>query len=202
MGFPYLAPFKDWVKNVLEDREASYSVGGNTNSTANHLKMPWATLTSAAKVVQSSSLKSLDADARKLEFQNIIKQNLNTEIEVCSVNEMLISPFHPIFVFNRWTFPWTEFKIQKKYISSFYSIVLDRHDTVLINFIPVITLGHSLNSNSVTKHDYFGTEKVINDLKLVPGYDTGLIECKKIDSIRDPVTNIVIKINIIQVMLD
>jgi hypothetical protein len=75
MGFPYLAPLKDWVKNVLEDREASYSVGSNTNITNNHLKMPWATLTSAAKVVQSTSLKELDADARKIEFQNIIKEN-------------------------------------------------------------------------------------------------------------------------------
>jgi hypothetical protein len=94
MGFPYLAPFKDWVKSVLEDREASYSVGGNTNSTNNHLKMPWATLTSAAKVVQSSSLKSLDADARKLEFQNIIKQNSTKSSDYfgCIIRNNINSP--------------------------------------------------------------------------------------------------------------
>lgn len=43
----------------------------------------------------------------------VIKQNINAEIDVCSVNDMLISPYHPIFLFNKWVFPETEFKIQK-----------------------------------------------------------------------------------------
>ena len=72
MGFPYLAPLKDWVKNVLEDREASYLVGENTNPINNHLKMPWATLTSGAKVVSVSGMKSTDPNAKARKFEDII----------------------------------------------------------------------------------------------------------------------------------
>ena len=75
MGFPYLAPLKDWVRSVLEEREASYSTGGNMNPINNHLKMPWATLTSAAKVTQVNGLKKLDAKARAEELQKKIADN-------------------------------------------------------------------------------------------------------------------------------
>jgi hypothetical protein len=75
MGFPYLAPLKGWVVDVLKDREASYSVGGDTNPINNHLKMPWATLVSAAKVTQVNGLKKLDAKARGEELQKIVSSN-------------------------------------------------------------------------------------------------------------------------------
>ena len=127
----------------------------------------------------------------------VIKQNINEEMDVCVVNDILISPYHPIFVFNKWTFPAIEFKIQKKFITSFYNIVLDNNDTIVINYIPVITLGHNLNANPTTKHDYFGTCKIRDDLKLVKGYNEGLIECKIMQPIRCPETNNVIKINVI-----
>ena len=127
----------------------------------------------------------------------VIKQNINDVLDVCSVNDMLISPYHPIFLFNKWTYPATEFKIQKKFITSFYNIVLDNNDSIVINFIPVITLGHNLNANPITKHDYFGTSKIKDDLKLIKGYDEGLIECKIMKPIRCQETNNVIKINVI-----
>jgi hypothetical protein len=127
----------------------------------------------------------------------VIKQNINAEIDVCSVNEMLISPYHPIYLFNKWMFPSTEFKIQKRFITSLYNIVLDNYDSIVVNFIPVITLGHNLNANPITKHDYFGTNKIREDLKLVKGYDEGLIECKIIELIRCAETHIAIKINVI-----
>jgi|694.fasta_scaffold80768_2 hypothetical protein len=127
----------------------------------------------------------------------VIKQNINAEIDVCSVNEMLISPYHPIYLFNKWMFPSTEFKIQKRFITSLYNIVLDNYDSIVVNFIPVITLGHNLNANPITKHDYFGTNKIRDDLKLVKGYDEGLIECKIIELIRCTETHNAIKINVI-----
>ena len=127
----------------------------------------------------------------------VIKQNINAEIDVCSVNEMLISPYHPIYLFNKWMFPSTEFKIQKRFITSLYNIVLDNYDSIVVNFIPVITLGHNLNANPITKHDYFGTNKIREDLKLVKGYNEGLIECKIIELIRCTETHIAIKINVI-----
>ena len=127
----------------------------------------------------------------------IIKQNINSDVDVCSVNGMLISPYHPIFLFNKWVFPATEFKIHKRFIESYYNIVLESNDTIIINSIPVITLGHNLNTNEITKHDYYGTNKIRDDLKIIEGYDNGLIECKLIKTIRCPKTNNVININVL-----
>ena len=141
--------------------------------------------------------KLLNHNNKECIIECIIKQNINSDVDVCSVNDMLISPYHPIFLFNKWVFPATEFKIHKRFIESYYNIVLESDDTIIINSIPVITLGHNLNTNEITKHDYYGTNKIRDDLKMIDGYDNGLIECKLIETIRCPKTNNVIKINVL-----
>jgi hypothetical protein len=95
MGFPYLAPIKGWVKNVLEEREASYSKGGNTNPSINHLKMPWAVLTSAAKVTNVSGMKdNVSAAERELAFQNLVKENSTNSKDYfgCIIRNNINSP--------------------------------------------------------------------------------------------------------------
>jgi hypothetical protein len=141
--------------------------------------------------------KILNHNNKECIIECIIKQNINSDVDVCSVNDMLISPYHPIFLFNKWVFPATEFKIHKRFIESYYNIVLESDDTIIINSIPVITLGHNLNTNEITKHDYYGSNKIRDDLKIIEGYDNGLIECKLIKTIRCPKTNNVIKINVL-----
>jgi hypothetical protein len=141
--------------------------------------------------------KILNHNNKECIIECIIKQNINSDVDVCSVNDMLISPYHPIFLFNKRVFPATEFKIHKRFIESYYNIVLESDDTIIINSIPVITLGHNLNTNEITKHDYYGTNKIRDDLKMIDGYDNGLIECKLIETIRCPKTNNVIKINVL-----
>jgi|688.fasta_scaffold169456_2 uncharacterized protein YegL len=127
----------------------------------------------------------------------IIKQNINSKIDVCYVNGIYITPYHPIFIYNKWNFPITHFKSENKYIDSIYNLVLDSNHSILINFIPVITLGHNFNYNNITKHEYFGSNKVINDLEKMNGYEEGLIECNKLEVIRNRNTNEVIKLNYI-----
>jgi hypothetical protein len=141
--------------------------------------------------------KILNHNNKECIIECIIKQNINSDIDVCSVNDMLISPYHPIFLFNKWVFPATEFKIHKRFIESYYNIVLESDDTIIINSIPVITLGHNLNTNEITKHDYYGSNKIRDDLKIIESYNDGLIECKMIKTIRCPKTNNVIKINVL-----
>jgi len=46
---------------------------------------------------------------------------------------------------------------------------------VLINNIECVTFGHELNDNEVVKHEYYGTEKVINDLIKMKGFEEGII---------------------------
>ena len=66
MPFPYLAPLKDWIVDVLDDREK------NPNDTT--LRMPWAILASGALVVKTDAkgttseekTKKLQVTSRKI----------------------------------------------------------------------------------------------------------------------------------------
>jgi hypothetical protein len=67
--FPYLAPIKDWAKDVLEDRE-------NTPIDSN-LKLPWVILTSGAKVLKEKIAANAE-DAVKQYEDLISNQDKNT----------------------------------------------------------------------------------------------------------------------------
>jgi hypothetical protein len=79
MPFPFLAPVKEWVVKVLKEREysskpvdATSPVPINNNFNSN-LKMPWAVLTSGARVTQVSGLKGMDAKARAAKLEELYK---------------------------------------------------------------------------------------------------------------------------------
>jgi len=81
MPFPYLAPVKDWVVKILKEREYSTQpvdatspapINNNFNSI---LKMPFAVLTSGAKVTQVSGLKGMDATARGAKLEELYRNN-------------------------------------------------------------------------------------------------------------------------------
>ena len=71
MPFPYLAPIKKWMKDVLEEREK------NPNDTA--LKMPWVILTSGAKVIKAGEGKQ-DAQQRIDKLKELIRNNEGPEV--------------------------------------------------------------------------------------------------------------------------
>ena len=79
MPFPYLAPVKDWVVKVLKEREYSTKpVDSTSPTTINNnfnsvLKMPFAVLTSGAKVTQVTGLKGMDAKARGAKLEELYR---------------------------------------------------------------------------------------------------------------------------------
>jgi hypothetical protein len=50
-----------------------------------------------------------------------------------------------------------------------------RPSTIVINDTECVTLGHGIVNDSIARHDFFGTEKVINSLKSCKNWSTGLI---------------------------
>jgi len=55
-----------------------------------------------------------------------------------------------------------------------YNLVVDREHIVFINGIPVILLGHSY-TQGILRHDYLGSQKVIQDLERMLGWNSGHI---------------------------
>ncbi len=109
----------------------------------------------------------------------VVRQNA-PNIDVCHVDDFYITPWHPIYNSSekKWEFP-AEAKDAlhtKNPHSYIYNLVLESTHQVLLNDTIVITLGHGIQDNPVTKHPYFGTNAVIEDLANLPGYDEGFVD--------------------------
>jgi len=94
---------------------------------------------------------------------------------------------------NEWVFPKDISNIETN-CNSVYNLVLDNNHTIVINNCITCTLWYNITENEVIKHDYFGTDKVINDLKQIEGFNNGYVELNIDDFIRNDITNKINKI--------
>jgi hypothetical protein len=114
-----------------------------------------------------------------------------------SPSELKITNWHPINTQGKWQFPceikdWDQMIIDCDYV---YNFVVDlesqtrtqiSHGCIMsIQSMLTCTLGHGFTDDEVITHPYWGTEKVIDDLKKTPGYETGLIIFEPSPAIRN-----------------
>ena len=57
-----------------------------------------------------------------------------------------------------------------------YSFVVENREALLVDRHVFATYGHNWTDQDVIRHDYFGTDRVIDDLKKIPSYHNGLVE--------------------------
>jgi hypothetical protein len=99
---------------------------------------------------------------------------------------IIINFRHPVYYNGEFVFP-NKINDTKVYqnIVSIYDFVLDSHHLLTINGIECVTFGHGFIENNVVKHEYFGTDRIINDLKKNIGYEKGLIELSYNSCVRN-----------------
>jgi Mg-chelatase subunit ChlD len=95
--------------------------------------------------------------------------------------------WHPIFVDDKWTFPVHKFTKETSGENS-YNFVLNKESNrqvyIGLEQIPAVTFGHNLKDdeprdpNCSLEHDFFSTEKVIENLSGMNGYYHGLVFVK------------------------
>ena len=116
-----------------------------------------------------------------------------------SMTKPWITSYHPIRIDGIWRFPMDV--NQPEIITGdsdgnliLYNLVLDKGHIVLINDIECVTLGHNIQDD-VVRHQFFGTNKIIDDLKTFDGWSGGYItltdDNRKV--IRDINSNEVVK---------
>ena len=57
-----------------------------------------------------------------------------------------------------------------------YTFILKNRKFLIVDRYIFATYGHNSNDQSIISHNYFGTEKVIQDLRKFDSYSEGLIE--------------------------
>lgn len=128
----------------------------------------------------------------------------NDMCRMVNINGLSITEYHPVqnpyTIENEWVFPVDIGESADIHCKYMYNFVLDKNHIVNINKVGCVTLGHGFTDNAVITHDYYGTDKVINDLKKMRDsngndvYEEGLITLKSNCVIRDE-NNIVVGID-------
>lgn len=108
---------------------------------------------------------------------------------------LVITPWHPIYTPRTgWQFPCTFGTRIVSNLSGVYNLVLDKIHIAILNDTQVCTLGHGFTDSPVIAHEYFGTQRVIDDLMRTPGWKEGFVVLDPTNQIRDAHTGNVIHI--------
>lgn len=123
------------------------------------------------------------------EVECVVKTTLSSPVHMVALESeieepVLLTPYHPVFHNGKWQFPCTLARANKYRINAFYNLILKRRSNVWLNGVIAITLGHGIKKDPVAYHHYFGSQLVIRDCSMMPGYDSGLIDLQKCTYIR------------------
>lgn len=138
-------------------------------------------------IVQSHLGEALVKLVVRFKFTGFIRQFESTGI----------TSYHPVFFSNEnWKFPinlscFHDLYIENEYV---YDFILDKHHTVDLNGLYAVTLNHGMSNTEVVSHEYFGTNRVENDLMKHSNYQTGYITLDKWEFVRDIMTQRVCKL--------
>ncbi|CAF1043740.1 unnamed protein product, partial [Didymodactylos carnosus] len=107
---------------------------------------------------------------------------------------LLITPWHPVRINGTWIFPDDIGKRIEIECESVFNLVLNSGHIALINGTECVTLGHGFKED-VVAHEYYGTKKVLDDLREFDGFDEGHVIVKPQWIKRDQKTGLLIEIN-------
>ena len=152
------------------------------------------------EIIKGDIVKSINSDGQ-LDYSEIMciieTENENSKCLLSNIepNNLMITPWHPIRINGKWTFPENINQSSEKDCEKIYSFILNKNHVIYINDIECVTLGHGIQNDDVVSHDYFGNmRKIINDLDKMRGWDEGKIILKNNPIIKDSNTGLVVKL--------
>lgn len=123
----------------------------------------------------------------------VVNTNCSTEstIEVSQIGSLIITPYHPILQNGQWVFPKDVSSTTQKFVQEVCSFVLESEHSMIVEGIACIGWGHGF-TEPVAQHDFFGTQRVIDDLTIKQGWEQGYIQLQYHSLIRDKLTDLVV----------
>lgn len=118
--------------------------------------------------------------------------------EMVKIKNLFITPYHPIIYDNKWQLPIdvlienqnkdrtnSDFEMIKLSKSEWVcTLILNKNHIMNVEGFKCISLGHGF-TEEVLKHDYYGTKKVIENLKKFRGWQEGEIALSSYRLARD-----------------
>ncbi len=96
--------------------------------------------------------------------------------DLTRVGTLLVTDWHPIRAGDAWAFPCNVpgATVARAACGAVYNFVLDKGHEVTVEDTVCVTLGHGL-VGPVVSHAYFGTDRVVDDLRRMRGWADGLV---------------------------
>lgn len=99
---------------------------------------------------------------------------LNNLATIVRLGNIKLSPYHPVYIDGKWNFPIDISAPESIACDYIYDFVVDSEHVINIDGFECVTWGHSFKGD-VIEHPYFGSEKVVEDLKGFSGWKNGLV---------------------------
>ena len=131
-------------------------------------------------VVKGDIVKSIDVFGKSSKTESIVECVVKTIILSGNIDLVIfpsglkITPWHPIKMLGGWSYPIHCIEPTFQSCNAIITFVLSDNHVAIINDVPCITLGHNCNEG-ILNHSYFGTNKIIDDLKTITGWENGYI---------------------------
>lgn len=164
------------------------------------IKMKDNTYKNVEDVKKGDSVITYDYNTKKYsvgEIECVVNTICNFMSEnMVSMGKLKITPYHPIIEkkTGKWIYPKDLKQPTLHYCLDMYTFIVANRKPVIIEDYIFATFGHNLTGN-VIEHPYFGTEKVIHDLKNWNSYINGNVTLTKDMIFRDKHTGLVNKID-------
>lgn len=172
------AQFAAKMNNFDDDDNDCGYYGGGCFAGAGTIKMADGSLKLVKNLVKGDKIATVNGQEATVNCV-IRTETFNGMTDMCRLDGgLLITPGHPVKMNNEWVYPRDLTNRQIVNIDAFYNLVVDQGHVATVNGVELILLGHGY-TNGILKHEYLGTQKVVDDLKKMPGYDQGLVQLKQ-----------------------
>ena len=108
----------------------------------------------------------------------VITKCKNGKEFMVELGKLKITPYHPIYSVSKWKFPINISSPKEIDCKDMFTFVTKDRNSVIVDDYIFATYGHNMKGD-IIEHDYFGSEKVIKDLKRFNTYDLGYVNLKK-----------------------
>ena len=145
-------------------------------------------------IVKGDIIVSVDSNMKCSQsyIECVVRTKCDDLEYMVNIGNLHITPYHPIIINDKWTFPinMSHCKIIYMDTSYLYTFVVNNRGSVIIDNYTFSTFGHNMEGD-VIQHPYFGTDDIITDLKKMETYDSGLVDLNKESFIRDKNTQLI-----------
>jgi len=129
-------------------------------------------------IVKVIDLEGTESTAR-VDCVVIIQRKINSPLVEFKSTGLKITKNHPIRIDGKWCLPKDLVRgndvCYMTTTDSVYNLVLDkRHVLLVVNGTECVTLGHGIEGD-VVYDDFYATDKVIDTITALPGWNTGLV---------------------------